>query len=157
MTLTEPLPGAYIKDAIIFPEGTPLNCSICHYHCRLVIADFQGFVPKPRMAPSIPLVYFESSWAILSSIGIVSFLYGIAVVGITSLSPLTIVPIVVSIALALANGLCYYAFYTSYPPYNLAIASAFADVFWLVSFDIPPPINHSSPPVEGKSIPLHAF
>ena len=85
------------------------------------------------MSSSTPPVYFETSWAILSSIGLVNVLIGILVIGITSLSPVTIVPIVVSSANAIADGLCYYAFYADYPKTPTAVAAAFADVFWLVS------------------------
>jgi hypothetical protein len=38
----------------------------------------------------------------------------------------------VSAACAVANGLCYYAFYTTYPVVNKAAASAFTDLLWLV-------------------------
>lgn len=77
-------------------------------------------------------VYFETSWSILSSIGIINILIGLLVIGITSLSPITIVPIVVSAASAIADGLCYYAFYADHPKTPTAVASAFADIFWMV-------------------------
>jgi hypothetical protein len=80
-------------------------------------------------------IYFEGSWAILSTIGLANFLYGLAIVSITRLSVIVAVPLVVSIATAIANGLCYYAFYEDYPRSQQAIASAFADLFWLVSED----------------------
>src|SRR4051794_10333516 len=83
------------------------------------------------MADEIP-IYFETSWSILSSIGLINVLIGILVVGITSLSPITIVPIVVSAASAIADGLCYYAFYANHAKTPTAIAAAFADVFWMV-------------------------
>jgi hypothetical protein len=63
----------------------------------------------------------------------VNVLIGIVVVGITSLSPIALVPIVVSAANAIADGLCYFAFYANYPTTPTAIAAGFADVFWLVS------------------------
>lgn len=78
-------------------------------------------------------VYFELSWSILSSIGLLNTLFGVLVVGITSLSPISIVPIIVSIACAIANGMCYYAFYADYPQIPTVVAGAFADVMWLVS------------------------
>jgi hypothetical protein len=78
-------------------------------------------------------VYFEISWSILSSIGLFNILFGLLVVGITSLSPISIVPIIVSAACAIANGLCYYAFYADYPQIPTVVAGAFADVMWLVS------------------------
>lgn len=76
--------------------------------------------------------YYEISWSILSTIGIANVLFGFVIIGITSLTPVVVVPIVSSIACALANGLCYYGFYSHNPLLNRAIASAFADFFWLV-------------------------
>lgn len=84
---------------------------------------------EPKDVP----VYFELSWAILSTIGLANVLFGVMIVGITSLSPVSIVPIVVSAAAAIANGMCYYAFYADYPQTNTIVASAVADVAWLVS------------------------
>jgi hypothetical protein len=81
---------------------------------------------------SVP-VYFEESWAILSSIGLVNVLFGLMVVGITTLSPISIVPIVVSCAGAIANGLCYYAFYANYSKSSTLIAAVLADLTWLAS------------------------
>ncbi|KAH7402982.1 hypothetical protein BKA64DRAFT_694057 [Cadophora sp. MPI-SDFR-AT-0126] len=78
-------------------------------------------------------VYFEESWAILSSIGLVNVLLGLMVIGITTLSPLVLVPIVTSVAGSIANGLCYYAFYANYPTTGTVVAAAVADVAWLVS------------------------
>jgi hypothetical protein len=47
-------------------------------------------------SPVAPVpVYFEESWAILSSVCLVNVLFGFMVVGITSLTPVSIVPIVV--------------------------------------------------------------
>lgn len=79
-------------------------------------------------------VYFELSWSILSTIGLVNVLFGILIVNITNFSLLAAVPIVTSAAGAVANGLCYYAFYLTGPPAaNQAVASSFADILWLVS------------------------
>ncbi len=83
------------------------------------------------MSAPVP-VYFEESWAILSSIGLVNVLFGLMIIGITSLSPISLVPIVVSVAGAIANGLCYYAFYADYPKTGTVIAAAVADLTWLV-------------------------
>jgi hypothetical protein len=77
-------------------------------------------------------LYFERCWAILSTIGIANLLYGWVVISITKFSSIVLIPIVVSAAGAIANGLCYYAFYAEYPVTNQAIASGFADFFWLV-------------------------
>ncbi|KAL2163032.1 hypothetical protein VTH06DRAFT_6868 [Thermothelomyces fergusii] len=78
-------------------------------------------------------VYFELSWSILSTIGVANVLFGVFVVSITNLSPIATVPIVTSIAAAVANGLCYYAYYkASQPLINQAVASAFADILWMV-------------------------
>ena len=79
-------------------------------------------------------VFFELSWSTLSIIGAANVFFGFLVVSVTSLSPIAAVPIVTSIACAFANGLCYHAFYlTSLPVTNRAVASGFADIFWLVS------------------------
>lgn len=79
-------------------------------------------------------VYFELSWSILSTIGVANVFFGLLVVSVTSSSPVAAVPIVTSAAGAVANGLCYYAFYlTSVPLVNQAVASAFADILWVVS------------------------
>ncbi|KAH6675912.1 hypothetical protein B0J14DRAFT_374150 [Halenospora varia] len=77
-------------------------------------------------------VYFEESWAILSSIGLVNVLLGLMVIGITTLSPLILVPIITSAAGSIANGLCYYAFYARYPTTGTVVAAAVADVAWLI-------------------------
>ncbi|KUL83132.1 hypothetical protein ZTR_11004 [Talaromyces verruculosus] len=80
---------------------------------------------------SLP-TYFEYSWAILSSIGIANVLFGVTVVGITNLSQISLLPIIVSAAGAIANGLCYCAFYADYPKTPTAAASAIADITWLI-------------------------
>jgi hypothetical protein len=77
-------------------------------------------------------VYFELSWSILSTIGLLNMFIGFMVLGITGFSPIWLVPVITSAAGATANGLCYYAFYADYPVINTAAASAFADVAWLV-------------------------
>ena len=77
-------------------------------------------------------VYFELSWSILSTIGLFLAIIGVWAILITRFSPLHLVPIIVSIACAIANGLCYYAFYADYPTRQQAAASVFADLFWLV-------------------------
>ncbi|KAK2058436.1 hypothetical protein LY76DRAFT_654974 [Colletotrichum caudatum] len=85
------------------------------------------------MATSAPPVYFELSWSILSTIGAANVLFGLLVIGITSFSQITVVPIVSSAAGSLANGLCFYAFYDqNYSLKNKAAASAFGDVFWMI-------------------------
>lgn len=81
-------------------------------------------------------VYYELSWSILSTIGIANVLFGLMVAGITSFGPVSIVPIVTSAAGAIANGLCYYAFYEEgNSTTTKAVASVFADVLWLVRSD----------------------
>ncbi|OHF00495.1 hypothetical protein CORC01_04245 [Colletotrichum orchidophilum] len=77
-------------------------------------------------------VYFETSWAILSTIGLANTLFGFIVAGITAFSPVSLIPIVVSIAGSIANGLCYYSFYADYPILNTAVASGVADVMWMI-------------------------
>ncbi|KAJ4256264.1 hypothetical protein NW762_009344 [Fusarium torreyae] len=81
----------------------------------------------------IDQVYYELSWSILSTIGIANVLFGLMVAGITSFGPVSIVPIVTSAAGAIANGLCYYAFYAEgHSAHSQAIASVFSDILWLV-------------------------
>lgn len=88
------------------------------------MSDATAKIPTP--------VYFELSWAILSSIGLINVLYGILVAGITNLSPISAIPIIVSAAGALANGMCYYSFYGDYSRIPTVVAGVFADVLWLV-------------------------
>jgi hypothetical protein len=76
--------------------------------------------------------YYELSWAILSTIGIFNVLIGFMVIGIAGFSPVSMVPLIVSVATAVANGMCYYAFYADNPVNNTAVASVFADLMWLV-------------------------
>jgi Co/Zn/Cd efflux system component len=81
----------------------------------------------------VDTVYYELSWSILSTIGIANVLFGLMVAGITSFGPVSIVPIVTSAAGAIANGLCYYAFYDKENSATTqAVASVFADILWLV-------------------------
>ncbi|KOC10921.1 hypothetical protein AFLA70_17g005711 [Aspergillus flavus AF70] len=82
------------------------------------------------MGTSTP--YFELSWSISSTIGIFALIACLLVANLTRLSPLLAVPLVVSTACALANGLCYYAFYSNYALKNRVVAGVFADLFWLV-------------------------
>ncbi|KAH7391687.1 hypothetical protein BKA66DRAFT_568102 [Pyrenochaeta sp. MPI-SDFR-AT-0127] len=80
---------------------------------------------------AMPL-YFEGSWAILSTIGINNVIFGFIVVGVTGFSPIALVPIVVSMAGAVANGLCFYALYANYSKTPTVVAAIFADLLWLV-------------------------
>jgi hypothetical protein len=93
--------------------------------------DPPGYIQIMSSSSAVP-AYYEESWAILSTIGLVNILFGFMVIGITTLSPISIVPIVVSVAGAIANGLCYYAFYADYPTTGTVVAAAFADITWLV-------------------------
>ncbi|KAL8420801.1 hypothetical protein RB594_003565 [Gaeumannomyces avenae] len=79
----------------------------------------------------IPL-YYELSWAILSTIGLANVLFGLVIVSIASISPATLVPILVSAAGAGANGLCYATYYHTYDTTPAAVAAALADVLWLI-------------------------
>ncbi|KAL4801765.1 hypothetical protein BDV18DRAFT_69690 [Aspergillus unguis] len=88
---------------------------------------------RPQDDPHIAMAtYFELSWSILSSIGLFVTFVSIWALFISRPSPLTYIPIVVSVSCAVANGACYYAFYTEHATANRAVASAFADLFWLV-------------------------
>ena len=84
------------------------------------------------MADTAPAVYFEESWAILSSIGLINCLIGLMIIGITTLSQIALVPVVCSVACAIANGMCFYAFYADYSTTPTVIAGATADFAWLV-------------------------
>ncbi|KAI9148969.1 hypothetical protein HJFPF1_11013 [Paramyrothecium foliicola] len=88
-------------------------------------------VARATNSSSLP-AYFELSWAILSTIGISNVFFGVTVAGITGFPPIVLAPIIVSAAGAIANGLCYYAFYAGYPILNSAVASSFADLTWLI-------------------------
>ncbi|KAF7555779.1 hypothetical protein G7Z17_g1915 [Cylindrodendrum hubeiense] len=89
---------------------------------------------KPSSAAmSTTTVYFELSWSILSTIGIGNVFFGFLVCSITSFSQISAVPVITSIAGSIANGLCYYAFYADGTPLKgQAVASAFADLLWLI-------------------------
>lgn len=85
------------------------------------------------MSSSANLVYYELGWSILSTIGIGNVLFGLLVAGITTFSPVSLVPIITSAAGAVANGLCYYAYYDeSYSLQSKAVAGAFGDILWMV-------------------------
>lgn len=86
-------------------------------------------------AEDIPL-YFEGSWSILSTIGLVNTLFGLLVVGITGFSPIALVPLIVSVATAIANGLCYYALYEYHSRNATLVGAVFADFFWLVGYPV---------------------
>lgn len=101
----------------------------------------QRMTPRPaEMDPQLPQhdsqmpdsTYFELSWSILSSIGLFVTFVGVWTLFISRPSPLTYIPIVVSVSCAIANGACYFAFYTNRAIPNRAAASGFADFFWLV-------------------------
>ncbi|RFU29543.1 hypothetical protein B7463_g6795, partial [Scytalidium lignicola] len=83
------------------------------------------------MSSTVP-VYFEESWAILSSLSLVDVLFGLMVVGITRVSPISLVPIITSAGGAIANGLCYYVFYADYPKTGTVVAGVVADITWLI-------------------------
>ncbi|KAH6991491.1 hypothetical protein BKA56DRAFT_611025 [Ilyonectria sp. MPI-CAGE-AT-0026] len=77
-------------------------------------------------------VYYETSWSILSTIGLANFFFAWIVVGVTKLTFLSAVPIVVSAASAVANGLCYYAWYMDSSKASTASAYAVADILWMI-------------------------
>ncbi|WKT52459.1 hypothetical protein QSH57_002973 [Fusarium oxysporum f. sp. vasinfectum] len=77
-------------------------------------------------------VYYESSWSILSTIGLVNFFFAWIVIGITRLSWLSAIPAIVSAAGAVANGLCYYAWYMNSGKPRTATAYAVADILWML-------------------------
>ncbi|KAJ3535406.1 hypothetical protein NM208_g7142 [Fusarium decemcellulare] len=77
-------------------------------------------------------VYFDSNWAILSTIGLITMLFSVLILGITKLSYLSVVPLVVSAAGAIANGLSYYGQYENTQPTTSAAVWAVADVLWMI-------------------------
>ncbi|OHF02250.1 hypothetical protein CORC01_02530 [Colletotrichum orchidophilum] len=77
-------------------------------------------------------LYFDQCWAILSTIGLSNVFLGFIVISITKFSPVALVPIITSTGCAIANGLDFYIYYTDSPLLDKAIASGFADTFWLV-------------------------
>lgn len=80
------------------------------------------------------LPYFDTRWAVLSTIGACYVFVGIMVVGIRGrLSALLLVLIVVSAGCAIANGVHYYEALLDCPPINQAVAVVIADVAWMVS------------------------
>ncbi|KAL2820165.1 hypothetical protein BDW59DRAFT_164778 [Aspergillus cavernicola] len=79
-----------------------------------------------------PVVFFETSWGILATIGIFLVFASISVILITNTRALNFVPLVVSISCALANGLCYYAYYTDSAGTQELVASILADIFWMI-------------------------
>ncbi|RFU34256.1 hypothetical protein B7463_g2063, partial [Scytalidium lignicola] len=82
-------------------------------------------------AAAVP-AYFEESWAILSSIGLINVFFGVVVFGTASSCPAILVPIITSAAGAIANGLCYYAFYAHHQTTGTMVAAAVTDISWLI-------------------------
>lgn len=80
------------------------------------------------------LPYFDTSWAVLSTIGLCYVLVGIIVASIRGkVSALLLVPIIVSAGCAIANGVHYYEAFVDCPPINQAVAMVFAYLAWMVS------------------------
>lgn len=90
--------------------------------------------PAPAVVGAMAEIYYELSWAILSTIGLLLTLLGVLVICITNLTRLTMVPVVTSAACAVANGLCYCAFYSERPIPQQIAAAVVADVMWMVAF-----------------------
>ena len=83
---------------------------------------------------AVQLSYFQTSVGTLSAVGLFYVLVGLLIAGIIRGLPfLLLVPTVTSAGAALANGLCYYAYFTDYPVVNRGVAVGFMDTFWLVS------------------------
>lgn len=79
------------------------------------------------------LPYFELSWSILSTFDLLHVVAALLIVPITGFSTLWAVPVVCSITSAIANGLCYVAYYSDASTNSKVIAAALADIFWLVN------------------------
>ncbi|OAQ62465.1 hypothetical protein VFPPC_16660 [Pochonia chlamydosporia 170] len=78
-------------------------------------------------------LYFEESHAIISTIGLVWVLLGITIASIKGrLSAVLLVPIIVSAACALANGLRYIAYFGERSLVTTTIADLFAEFFYLI-------------------------
>ncbi|KAG5460234.1 MAG: hypothetical protein BJ554DRAFT_7739 [Olpidium bornovanus] len=77
-------------------------------------------------------VYYETCWAILSTIGIFCAFTTVWMMAVFGWNKMLAVPLVVSCACAVANGLCYYAYYAPYPEDGRRVAAAAADAAWLV-------------------------
>ncbi|KAF4547361.1 Hypothetical protein D9617_45g091390 [Elsinoe fawcettii] len=84
------------------------------------------------MTESTIPIYFETAWSILSTIGICEVFFGLLVISITSFSGLSILPVLVGAAGAIANGLCYQAFYADYHVGFRIAGSGIADIMWLI-------------------------
>ncbi|USP74844.1 uncharacterized protein yc1106_02118 [Curvularia clavata] len=78
------------------------------------------------------LPYFELSWSILSTFDLLHVVAALLIVPITGFSTLWAVPVVCSITSAIANGLCYVAYYSDASTNSKVIAAALADIFWLI-------------------------
>lgn len=77
-------------------------------------------------------VYFETSWSILSTLSIFNILFGIVVIRLTTISPISLVPIIISAASALANGLSYIVEYSDGSKTSISVAAVFAEFALLV-------------------------
>ncbi|KAG8628672.1 hypothetical protein KVT40_002537 [Elsinoe batatas] len=84
------------------------------------------------MADTTVPLYFETAWSILSSIGICEVFFGGLVISLANLSWLSILPVIIGASGAIANGLCYQAFYADYPLQARLIGSGVSDIMWLV-------------------------
>ncbi|OAQ58314.1 hypothetical protein VFPPC_16996 [Pochonia chlamydosporia 170] len=77
--------------------------------------------------------YFDTSWAVLSTIGICLVFIGVMVAGIRGkVSALILVPIVVSAGCAVGNGVHYYEAFLECPPINQAVALVSADIAYTI-------------------------
>ncbi|KAI9367639.1 hypothetical protein BJX61DRAFT_283620 [Aspergillus egyptiacus] len=77
-------------------------------------------------------VFFELSWGVLSTIGVFLVFASISLTLVTKPCVLNFIPLVISVACAVANGACYYAYYTNGPETGRVAASIFADIFWMI-------------------------
>ncbi|KAH7009420.1 uncharacterized protein B0I36DRAFT_342349 [Microdochium trichocladiopsis] len=85
-------------------------------------------------ATAVKPQYFETIWAVFSTIGLNNVLVGLMIAGIRGrFSAVILVPIVTSAACAISNGLYYYVSFSDAPAVNRAVAYAFSDFAWLVS------------------------
>ncbi|KAH7308927.1 hypothetical protein B0I35DRAFT_441007 [Stachybotrys elegans] len=85
------------------------------------------------MATQVQAAFFETTYAIVSVIGLNNVFVGLIIAGIVGeFSVVLLVPIITSAGCALGNGLGYYAWGSNYPVVNRAVAAAFSNFMWMV-------------------------
>lgn len=131
INIIESRPEAVVHSSRLFKSEKILSDYLWKHRFTLSIYFGPNMACHPEQNV---LPYFNTSWAVLSTIGASYVLVGVMVIGIRGgVSALLLVPIIVSAACAIANGVHYYQEYLGCPPINQAVAFVFADVAWMVS------------------------